>query len=245
VTGVPDKPLRQTPAFIVLTCEHAGNEVPPAYEHLFKGQTAVLQTHRGHDPGALDVALRLASQLAAPIQFTQVSRLLVDTNRSEGSEQLFSEFSRSLSVDERNKLLDDYYRPHRSGVEKMISAIIDTGRFVLHVAVHSFVDRLDGQLRDSDIGLLFDPERRSEAAIAARCLEALSFERADLRCVCNQPYLGTDDGLTTMLRQAFDMDKYAGLEMEIRQGILGLPRAREELAAIIAYCLKQARLCQY
>ena len=37
---------------LVITCEHGGNHIPGAYRHLFQGQEAVLQSHRGFDPGA-------------------------------------------------------------------------------------------------------------------------------------------------------------------------------------------------
>ena len=42
--------------FPIITCEHAGNEVPARYRDLLRGSEALLQTHRGWDPGALSVA---------------------------------------------------------------------------------------------------------------------------------------------------------------------------------------------
>ncbi len=233
----PEAPRRE-PAFIVLTCEHAGNVVPQEYQQLFQAQAEVLQTHRGYDAGALEVALELADQLAAPLQFTATTRLLVDTNRSPENDQLFSEFTHSLSEAQKTKVLDDYYWPHRSAIEKMITALTQAGQRVLHIAVHSFIDALEDQPRDFEIGLLFDPHRASEAELAAHWFAALELHLPHLRCVRNQPYRGTDDGLTTFLRTVFDANLSSGFAVELRLGILMTPEARARAACVLASTLK-------
>ena len=40
----------------LITCEHGGNRIPPRYRDLFAGCEALLQSHRGYDPGALTLA---------------------------------------------------------------------------------------------------------------------------------------------------------------------------------------------
>ena len=37
----------------LFTCEHGGNRIPAPYRRLFRGQRALLDSHRGYDPGAL------------------------------------------------------------------------------------------------------------------------------------------------------------------------------------------------
>ena len=49
-------------AFLI-TCEHGGNRIPAPYRRLFRGQRALLDSHRGYDPGALVMAKALASGL--------------------------------------------------------------------------------------------------------------------------------------------------------------------------------------
>ena len=51
---------------LLLTCEHAVNAVPERWRHLFRGNTEVLETHRGWDRGAADLAEAIARELAAP-----------------------------------------------------------------------------------------------------------------------------------------------------------------------------------
>jgi len=94
--------------------------------------------------------------------------------------------------------------------------------------------------------LWFDPDRSSEASVVAHWFDALRLDAPQLRCVGNQPYLGTDDGLSTALRQLFDARRYAGIELEIRQGLLlTSPEARHWLADVLANTLKQASARAY
>jgi predicted N-formylglutamate amidohydrolase len=74
---------RAATAFLV-TCEHGGNRIPAPYRKLFVRQRALLDSHRGWDPGALQMARALSTALRAPLVASTTSRLLVDLNRSAG-----------------------------------------------------------------------------------------------------------------------------------------------------------------
>ena len=76
---------------LVITCEHGGNRIPRPYRDLFQAHQALLDTHRGFDPGALIMARELATAFAAPLVASTVSRLLVDLNRSIGHPRLHYE----------------------------------------------------------------------------------------------------------------------------------------------------------
>ena len=71
----------------LITCEHGGNRVPAPYRRLFRGRRALLDSHRGYDPGALVMARALAAAFTAPLVTSTVSRLLIDLNRSTGHPQ--------------------------------------------------------------------------------------------------------------------------------------------------------------
>lgn len=219
-----------TPTFLLLTCEHAGSQVPHIYAGLFAGAGDVLQTHRGLDIGALPVALRMASTLSAPIIFAMVTRLLVDPNRSLDNPALFSEFTRDLPEDVRTNIVAAHYTPHRAAVERIVADAVHAGRRVLHVGVHSCTDVLGGAARDLDIALLFDPARASEASLCAAWRRGLEHAAPTLRHRFNEPYLGTDDGLTTTLRTRFPAGSYAGVEIELRQGFV-LTEAAQRFAS--------------
>ena len=152
--------------FLVITCEHAGREVPQAYAALFSGREALLASHRGWDAGALELGCQMADAFGAPRYFASTTRLLVDLNRSIGHRQLFSEVTRALPRARRQCIVDRYYWPHRQAIEGEIARQIAQGHRVIHVASHSFTPMLDGVPRQADVAWLYDPRRLGEAAFA-------------------------------------------------------------------------------
>lgn len=202
---------------VLITCEHGGCRVPGRFRRLFSAHRRLLATHRGYDPGALPLARRLAQRLKAPLVYSQVTRLLVDLNRSLGHRALFSEVTRALSERERSAVLARHYRPYREQVEKAIRAATGRGQKVFHLSVHTFTPVLDGLVRRADVGLLYDPGRRGEAALCRRWREGLQQADGELRIRANYPYRGTADGLTTYLRRRFSADRYLGIELEVNQ----------------------------
>lgn len=226
-------------ASLVLSCEHAGNQVPPAFDGCFTGAEEILAGHRGWDPGALAVALRLRDRFRAPLVATSVTRLLVDCNRREESPAVFSEFTRELPEAVREELLATWHRPHREAVRDAVVAASSRSRGrVLHVAVHSFTPVLDGALRQAEVGLLYDPARPGERALAARWRSRLRVQAPDLRVRRNYPYLGRADGLPTALRRVFPAEDYLGFELELNQALLLTRKGVERTATAMGRALR-------
>ena len=96
---------KRKPVALVLSCEHAGHRIPAPYRKLFRGKQRELRSHRGWDPGAIELARAMARETGAPLLANTVSRLVVETNRSVGP-KLFSEFTRTLTRDEKKKLVE-------------------------------------------------------------------------------------------------------------------------------------------
>jgi predicted N-formylglutamate amidohydrolase len=232
---------RRSPAALVLACEHASKRVPLRYRRLFRGREALLDSHRGWDPGALELARQLARQLDAPLFRGVVTRLLVDLNRSLPSPTLFSEFSLRLPEKERLGLLARYWEPYRHAVRRCVEErLLHQGR-ALQFSVHSFTPRLRGERRDTDLGLLFDPRRPLEARFCRELRSALQGELPDLRIDMNEPYSGVSDGLTTTLRAEFPKSRYLGIEFELNQRHARGERARwRALQHGIATALRRA-----
>ncbi|HEX2530817.1 MAG TPA: N-formylglutamate amidohydrolase [Burkholderiaceae bacterium] len=210
-------PGRPAAIRFVVTCEHGGNRIPPRYRDIFHGSAALLRTHRGYDIGALAMARDLAATLDTPLFAATVSRLLVDLNRSIGHPRLYSEFTRPAAPDLRQEILAQHYRPYRDAVEACILEAIAQGHCVIHVSSHSFTPQLDGTVRNTDIGLLYDPRRRAESAFCRRWQAALRAGAPQLRTRLNYPYAGQSDGFTVYLRRRFPPGRYLGIEIEINQ----------------------------
>jgi predicted N-formylglutamate amidohydrolase len=204
----------------LITCEHGGNRIPAAYRWLFRGRRALLDSHRGYDPGALVMAKTLARALKAPLVISTVSRLLVDLNRSIGHPHLFSLATRSAPAKLRTKIVEQHYRPYRLQVERLVRRSVVRGRRVIHVSSHSFTPELDGKVRLADVGLLYHPGRHGEAELCARWKASLAAFAPELRVRRNYPYAGRGDGLTSHLRLRFPSNTYVGIELEINQSIV-------------------------
>ena len=204
----------------IITCEHGGNRIPAPYRQLFQGRRALLDSHRGYDPGALVVAKELARAFEAPLVTSTVSRLLVDLNRSIGHPHLFSAATRGAPGNLRAQIVKEYYRPYRARVERLVGQSVSRGRRVIHISSHSFTPELDGKVRRADVGLLYHPARHGEAELCARWKASFSACAPDLRVRRNYPYAGKGDGLTSHLRRRFLHGAYVGIELEINQKIV-------------------------
>jgi predicted N-formylglutamate amidohydrolase len=201
----------------LLSCEHAGNLLPLSYTALFRGKEEVLQTHRGYDIGALELAQHISASLKVKLHYTEISRLLVEANRSISHIHLFSEFTNMLPAQEKKFILDNYYRPYRSGVEEDLKENIGSGRSTMHLSIHTFTPELKGEKRNADIGLLFDPERQNEVHFCRLLGAEIQKQNPGLILKENYPYLGTDDGFTTYLRSKYSPRYYSGVEIEVNQ----------------------------
>jgi predicted N-formylglutamate amidohydrolase len=203
----------------LVTCEHGGNRIPASYRRLFRGCRALLDSHRGYDPGALAMARALAGAFRAPLVTSTVSRLLVDLNRSIGHSQLFSASTRGAPANVRSTIVKHYYRPYRLQVEHL-RRLASRGRRVIHISSHSFTPVLHGKLRRADVGLLYHAGRNGEAGLCARWKAALAAFAPELRVRRNYPYAGKGDGLTSHLRLLFPPGAYVGVELEVNQEIV-------------------------
>lgn len=214
---------------IIITAEHGGNDVPADYRALFANAAELLESHRGWDPGSLELARRFAERLNAPLIAATVTRLLCDLNRKPENPTVFSELTRSLDRQSKKAILEQYHSPHRAKVESTARQLIDAGHRVLHLGVHSFTPELQGKIRKADIGFLYDPNRASEKRLCLAWQKNLKDGRPDLTVRRNYPYRGTDDGLTTTLRRIFPARRYTGVEIEVNQ-VWPLTRHNEWLA---------------
>ena len=206
---------------IVLSCEHGGNIVPPMYLHLFRDQKSVLQTHRGWDPGALLSAQLLSTKLDVPLVYSRISRLLIEMNRSLDTKDIFSSFSLPLVDGEKIKLIDQYYTPYRQKIKATIDSTLSSEDKCIHYSIHTFTPDWQGQSRPTDIGILFDPTRSFETEISLELKSKLAILLPGMQIDLNEPYKGTDDGLTTSLRNIYDDQLYAGIERLVNMFIIG------------------------
>ncbi|MDZ7658550.1 N-formylglutamate amidohydrolase [Fodinibius sp.] len=202
---------------LIITCEHAGNEVPEEFHHLFEDNPEILETHRGIDIGALELTNAISDRLNKEPYLNTVTRLLVDLNRSTQSPTLFSEFTREQPLHVREQIFEKYYQPHREKIKEKVSEIISNGEQAIHVGIHTFTPIWKDEEREVDVGFLFDPRSKAEQHFCYLWRHELNQRSLELRLKMNEPYRGSMDGFTTYLRRQFSDDNYLGLEIEVNQ----------------------------
>ncbi len=211
-------PGRQSTVSVLISAEHASRAVPELWRPLFAGREAVLETHRAWDPGTALFSRALAERVDAPRLAGRVTRLLVDLNRSMGHPRHFSEFSRDLKPAQKAQLIERYWRPHWQAYRAAIER--HPGQ-TLHIACHSFTPVLDGRLRRTDIGLLYDPSRVPERAFCRGLARRLRERLPALRVRMNDPYRGSSNGLGQQHRRRYGPERLVTVELEINQALLG------------------------
>jgi len=225
---------------LLLSCEHGGNRVPEPWTALFTGQERLLESHRAYDIGIAAFARRLARELTAPLHLAEVTRLLVELNRSPGHPAVFSEITRPLPKEQRTSLLEHYYHPYRSALTRHIEQLLATRAGVCHISLHSFTPELHGEVRNADIGLLYDPRRPRERQFCLNWQENITRRKEGWRVRRNYPYRGAADSLFTPLRRRFPAERYLGFELELNQfWSVNNPARWESLQRLITETLRE------
>jgi len=201
----------------LVSCEHASSALPERWAQFFEQAGELLDSHRGWDPGSLEMAEAIADSLGVKPHVYSWSRLLIEPNRSQHHPKLFSEISKNLTNDQKQELIDLYWSPHRNRIRNEIHKEKSSQKRVIHISVHTFTPVWDGVIRNVDVGLLYDPRRKSEQQFCRKWKSQLQDVFPDLKIRMNQPYSGSSDGLTTALRKEFTENEYTGVEIEMNQ----------------------------
>ncbi|MBR2469153.1 MAG: N-formylglutamate amidohydrolase [Fibrobacter sp.] len=207
-------------AILILTCEHASNKLPAAFKKAVPAE--VLKTHRAYDIGAVQVFRKLV-KFAKPEFFCEgkFSRLFVDLNRTITNKSAFSDYLRNN--ENAKESATKYWNEYRAAIEKFVDSALKpktraakSAPTIIHLGIHSFTPELNGKVRNTDIGILYDPARPQERAYANVIKAEIKRLYPAMKVRFNYPYKGTTDGLTTTLRKKFG-PRYVGIEIEINQ----------------------------
>ena len=214
----------QKKSVLFLSSEHASNAVPEFFFFFFKSKEAkaVLKTHRGYDIGAGDVFWELAKILRTSYAIQGAyTRLAIDLNRNSNKNHRYSEFTEQATDVEKQRL-EGYWDGFRDAFLGAVKAELSKKNpsQIIHLSIHSFTPELDGKVRNADIGILYDPSRKKEAAYAKALKKNLETYCPELRVRFNYPYLGKTDGHVTALRKQYKDSEYLGFEIEFNQGML-------------------------
>ena len=217
-----------THEILILTCEHASNKLPATFKNVVPAE--VLKTHRAYDIGAVQVFRKLV-RFAKPEFFCEgnFSRLFVDLNRTITNKSAFSDYYEALAASDKaaaekaKAQATAYWQEYRATIEKFVETALKSqtratksAPTIIHLGIHSFTPTLNGKVRNTDIGILYDPTRPQERAYANVIKAEIKRLYPAMKVRFNYPYKGTSDGLTTTLRKKFG-PRFVGIEIEINQ----------------------------
>ncbi|ATU90400.1 N-formylglutamate amidohydrolase [Phyllobacterium zundukense] len=178
---------------LVLLADHASRDLPQEYGSLGLPPSQ-FERHIAYDIGVEQLTRRLAAMLDVPAVLGGFSRLLIDPNRGEDDPTLIMRLSdgaiipgnNPMPIEEREKRLDEFYRPYHRAVAQTIDAVSEaSGKAPLIISIHSFTAFWKTTPRPWHAGILWDKDPRAVVPL----LEGL---RADPQLIVgdNEPYDG-------------------------------------------------------
>lgn len=209
---------------LILSCEHASPHLPHDWQHLFLNLTPSSNLNddfKRFDPYAKELSVYLAKQLNCELRLGEISRLLIDLNKSEDQEHCFANnILEKLSEKDKKSLLEDYYYPFRHDFADLLKKHIQNNQQVLHLSIHTFNPVEKGKMHNAAIGLLYDPKRHAEKEVA-RIFHEILIKRTPYKVRLNYPRAGKTDNHTSSIRKYFDETCYLGIELECNALLLG------------------------
>ncbi len=205
---------------VVVTAEHATNNVPAELGDLGLSRSA-RESHIAWDAGSAEVARAVSATFKTPWLAGEVSRLVVDLNRSATNPRVVPTRSFGVAIPGKHGLskaqirdrIETHWRPFRALARERIAEVLRHGDRCLHLSIHTFVPQLGRDMRDYDFGVLYDPSRPLERELAAELVR--HWRSSGWSARRNAPYRGVADGHATGLRRELADVRYAGLEIEV------------------------------
>jgi predicted N-formylglutamate amidohydrolase len=222
----------------VIVSDHAGKYLPRGLQMLGLNQ-AECDRHIAWDIGAGAVSTMLGDALDAIVIRQNYSRLVIDCNRTPGSETSIVELSELTTVPGNIGLRDDVigarvreiFRPYHDRIARELDQRSQVGRPTALIAVHSFTPVFKDAARPWHVGVLYNRDSR----LAAKLIGLLRREPG-LVVGDNEPYKVTDESDYTIPVHGEQRD-LPHVAIEIRQDLIAHEAGQQKWAALLARLL--------
>ena len=139
---------RETRSPLVITCEHASNDVDAPLVATESDQKYLAQ-HWGWDIGAADVTRRMVEEHDAVGVLSRFSRLVVDPNRHRDQEGLILthvegvpiSFNQNLETSEVDRRMQTFHAPFHDAISRVLRERVESGDPIALISIHSFTPR--------------------------------------------------------------------------------------------------------
>ncbi|MEZ4318863.1 MAG: N-formylglutamate amidohydrolase [Myxococcota bacterium] len=219
---------------VILCCEHASNALPEGLE--WGADAWLSEDHWAWDPGAALVTRDLVEAFGSRAVLSRVSRLVIDTNRPLYSQTLFRDVADGRPVHLNTGLPDlargqrvlDWWEPYHQALDALCGA----APAQVLLSVHSFTPVYEGQVRDVELGVLFE----SADDLAAEVMRALAPSGLVIRA--NEPWSGKGGMMFSCYKHAREHGLEA-LEIEMRQDLLADPVKRAHISRHLERAMRE------
>jgi predicted N-formylglutamate amidohydrolase len=224
----------------VIAVDHAGRRIPKRLGNLGL-PLSELERHTACDLGALEVAMGVSAALDAPLVAQEYSRLVIDCNRTPGSETSTPTMAESLEVlgnvglnqEQITARRSEIFEPYHARLRAILQERQAARRPTILVTQHTMTNVLNGVRREMHAAVLYDQDRR----FAGIVLEMLRRDEA-LVIAENEPYLVQLTHYTVPHHAERNALPY--VEIEIRQDLVIDKAGQAEWAHRIAQALQDA-----
>ncbi len=226
--------LKHSPILII--CDHAGQNIPRKLNHLGVDDTD-LKKHIAWDIGTKRLGRALSNALKAPCVMANYSRLVMDVNRPPEGQFAMPEVSDHIRIPGNEGLTNDhrlmrkatFYDTYHGKVTECLNTIKAAGRTPLLISVHSFTPEMNGQKRDTELGILWNENKD----ISVDLIETLRTKNPDVVIGDNTPYsvLGTPHFNHTICKHGLDKQN-GNVTLEFRQDLIESDEGNARFAQI-------------
>ena len=225
---------------LFLTCEHAGNEIPPEMAGSEK-ERRWLEDHWGWDIGAERLVRSMVDQEDAYAVMSRYSRLLCDVNRSLQQDELVRShvmgepigFNRQLGEEGISERVERYHEPYHEAVDRHLGEVAEENPELFLISVHTFTPVLGDEVRDMEIGLLFDEGQEPYVYDIHE-----SIRQEEFRVALNEPYSGKNDLIYSVERHGSNHG-VRFVELEVRNDLVDTAEGAHQMADLLVGALRR------
>ena len=225
----------------LIVADHAGKHFPRRLEQLGVSD-AECERHIAWDIGIGAVCRLLGQALDAVVIRQNYSRLVIDCNRTPGSETSIADLSEltavpgNIGLSERDKLarVREIFQPYHDRIADELDRRRKAGRPTALISVHSFTPVYKTVTRPWHVGVLYNRDRRF-----AQILMELLHREDGLVVGDNEPYSVTDASDYTIPVHGEQRDLHH-VAIEIRQDLITDDAGQRTWAALFARLLPRA-----
>jgi predicted N-formylglutamate amidohydrolase len=226
---------------LLIVADHAGKQFPRRLGQLGLSD-AEAGRHIAWDIGIGAVCRLLGQALDAVVIRQNYSRLVIDCNRTPGSETSIAELSElttvpgNIGLSERDKLarVREIFQPYHRRIASELDRRREAGRPTALISAHSFTPVFKTETRPWHVGVLYNRDRRF-----AQILMELLHREDGLVVGDNEPYSVTDASDYTIPVHGEQRDLHH-VAIEIRQDLIADEAGQRTWAALFARLLPQA-----